>query len=546
MANWTQNYDDQNRPVWSTPDGQYSYDQPADWTPPKQASIVDNLKGTPAGDYLAQAVQAAGIDPNDPRLAQAYKAGNDARGGYQTGMNPWGVVNDILTRSGVPALQSAAVPESDPRFQAGAAEGVQRDAGLHAMDSKMGMTKDFLTAAAIFGGGVGLSGLAGLGAGGAGGLTEGLDSGLGGIQSALDGGYGTSLDGALAGGFNAGATAGNSGGLAQLASNSGTLDAGAEGLTTNAAGGGSLLTPSTTGFQTAGGLGLGAPSEGFALTPGAASGAGFGSLTPEAASGISTGASAGAGLGGGSFLGGTAPGALGAGLAGLGTASGLSGAGSLAGATTAASGTSGAASTALQRVLGGNGTAADFAQLGLQAAPGLLGAVGANQQSNALSSLAGQYMGFGAPSRARYEASMSPGFDPMSIPGYSGAVDSASKGLLSHLSATGGNPYGNPGGMIEANKAIISGTELPAIQNYQSQNAAAGGLSQLAGAAPGVAQQAIGSSGGVFSALGSAANSVVNPQQSSMQTVAQLLKSLGITSSGVSSLSGSGYSGSLP
>ena len=69
---------------------------------------------------------------------------------------------------------------------------------------------------------------------------------------------------------------------------------------------------------------------------------------------------------------------------------------------------------------------------------------------------------------------MTPGFDPSSIPGYTGAVDTASKSLLARLSATGGNPFGNPGGMIEANKAIINGTALPAIQNYQNENLNAG------------------------------------------------------------------------
>ncbi|WP_460992138.1 hypothetical protein, partial [Staphylococcus aureus] len=63
---------------------------------------------------------------------------------------------------------------------------------------------------------------------------------------------------------------------------------------------------------------------------------------------------------------------------------------------------------------------------------------------------------------------MTPGFDPMSIPGYSGAVDTTSKSLLAKLSASGGNPFGNPGGLIDANKQIVSVPDLPAIENYQA------------------------------------------------------------------------------
>lgn len=183
------------------------------------------------------------------------------------------------------------------------------------------------------------------------------------------------------------------------------------------------------------------------------------------------------------------------------------------GAAGATGGTATTAASALSKVLNGTATASDWAQLAGQALPGVLGAVGANQQSDKLSDLANQYMGFGAPSRSRYEASMSPGFDPYtSIAGYKSAVDDASNSQMRALS-TQGNPFGNPGGLIEAQKKVVAGTALPATQNYQNQNAAAGGLSQLAGAAPGIAQQSIGSGSGAYSALGSAAANVLNPQQ---------------------------------
>lgn len=142
-----------------------------------------------------------------------------------------------------------------------------------------------------------------------------------------------------------------------------------------------------------------------------------------------------------------------------------------------------------------------------------LGAYGANQQSNALADLAKKYSDYGAPSRARFEAGMSPGFDPMSIPGYAGALDTASKSLLARLSATGGNPFGQPGGLIEANKAIVSGTALPALNEYLRQNANVGFGSSMNAAIP-LETGAVGQQGNIYNALGYGLNTLTNPQPS--------------------------------
>ena len=123
---------------------------------------------------------------------------------------------------------------------------------------------------------------------------------------------------------------------------------------------------------------------------------------------------------------------------------------------------------------------------------------------------------------------MTPGFDPTTIPGYSGALQTASDTLLRRLSATGGNPFGNPGGLIEANKQIVAGTALPAINEYSRINAGAGGLANLSSSYPGMAASATGANANVYSDLGSAFKSVTNPQLS----LADLLKKFNI--SGVS------------
>ena len=172
--------------------------------------------------------------------------------------------------------------------------------------------------------------------------------------------------------------------------------------------------------------------------------------------------------------------------------------------------------------------AAKYGPAALRALPAILGGYGANKQAGALQGLQNQYTAYGAPSRGRYEASMTPGFDPNSIPGYSGAVDTASKSLLARLSATGGNPYGNPGGLIDANKQIISGTALPAIQAYQNQNANVGfgGTLNAAGSFGG---QAIGAQGNVYNAVGAGINDVMNPPQTLAQQL-QTLKQAGLYS----------------
>ena len=98
---------------------------------------------------------------------------------------------------------------------------------------------------------------------------------------------------------------------------------------------------------------------------------------------------------------------------------------------------------------------------------------------------------------------MQQGFDPyQSISGYRGAVDTANESLLRKLSAQGGNPFGNPGGLIEAQKSVINGTALPAIQNYQQQNANTGGLSNLSSAFSNIGASAALHSGDPMAYLG--------------------------------------------
>ena len=165
--------------------------------------------------------------------------------------------------------------------------------------------------------------------------------------------------------------------------------------------------------------------------------------------------------------------------------------------------------TALTKLLGTLGSTA-------------LGAYGANKQASSLNNLAQQSMNFGAPSRARFESSMSPGFDPNSIPGYSAAVNDAMKSTLAQLSAQSGNPFGNPGGLIDANKKVLAGTALPAINEYQRLNANTG-FGNSMNSALNIQSDAIGADRGLTTALASGLGSLTQPTND-LDSLLRLLK----------------------
>jgi hypothetical protein len=124
--------------------------------------------------------------------------------------------------------------------------------------------------------------------------------------------------------------------------------------------------------------------------------------------------------------------------------------------------------------------------------------------------LARDYMGLGAPSRSRYEASFAPGFDVSKMTGLEQAMDTSYQGLLRGLS-TQGNPYGNPGGLAEAQKYITGNLVMPTLQNYRNQNAATGGFGAFSTAAPQAAGNSIAATGNTYADLGRGISNLVNP-----------------------------------
>lgn len=154
--------------------------------------------------------------------------------------------------------------------------------------------------------------------------------------------------------------------------------------------------------------------------------------------------------------------------------------------------------------------------------PGLIGAYASGQQADALKALADQQLAVGAPSRARYEASFAPGFDVTQDPALKSALEGTSDTLLRRLSAGQGNPFGDPGGLIEANKSVMNNVALPYLNTYRNQNASTGGYGAFSTAAPQTQMAGIGADSNIWNALGSSAANVFNPQP----TLADLLKQM--------------------
>ena len=178
-----------------------------------------------------------------------------------------------------------------------------------------------------------------------------------------------------------------------------------------------------------------------------------------------------------------------------------------AGGTAAPATTAG--TSAIGRILGGNATDSDWASvLGTLGATGL-GLAGANSQTNALKDVYNSQMALGAPYRDLLSQSYSPNFSMADQPDFKNALDIGSQSVLSKLSASGGNPYGNPGAMAEANKYVSGSLALPQLNTYRSQLGSFGqlGTNTAGTAAIGGAQ----SQGGTYNALGYGLGQLTQP-----------------------------------
>lgn len=337
---------------------------------------------------------------------------------------------------------------------------------------------------------------------------------IGGLAALAAGGGGFLESGA------AGAGGGTGAATPAISASGGTL---ADTLAANAAGG-LKVAPEAASLSSAisgasGATGASGVIPGVA-TENAITGLGGGLSVPGVTGAGSTGAigAAGAGLGlgyaGGAAAGGATGSATGGAAAAGGTALGTAG-------TAAAAGAGGIGATTLGKIISGDvglGDLADSATLGdlsrvLGTGLATAGSIAADTaRTDAQKEMYNTYLGLGAPSRARYEASFAPGFDVNSIPGFTNALDTSAQAVTRKLSAAGGaNPFGNPGQLTEAMNYLSGNLALPALNTYRNQNAATGGFGAFSTAAPGVGAAAIDSGSAAYTDLARGASDIFNP-----------------------------------
>ena len=272
----------------------------------------------------------------------------------------------------------------------------------------------------------------------------------------------------------------------------------------NMAGGATGITPGVTAS------GLGMEGAGAGLTVPGVTGMGTTGVIGTAGLGLGAGALA------ADAVGGSAPAALG----GTGAATV---AGPAAAAATAAG--AGVGATKLGDILSGDVGVGDLASkltlsdLGNVAGTGIatVGSVLAQQDIAARNeALAREYMGYGAPSRTRYEASFAPGFDITQDPALKSALDASNESMLRKASING-NPAGNPGVLAEILKYATSNVALPYLQNYRNQNASTGGFNAFSTAAPGAANNAINATGSMYGDIAGGLADILNPRRQQKQ-----------------------------
>jgi hypothetical protein len=288
-----------------------------------------------------------------------------------------------------------------------------------------------------------------------------------------------------------------------------------------------------TGLGTAGGMGemdvFMTGLQDSMLNPTSATGA---FMPPEVAG--FTGGTIGGAAGG--FAGNLAEygGADAAGAAGgvAGTAGGVGGVGGAGGAAGAA----GSGASLLSRLLDGTLSAADLSGLLGGVGGTALGLAGAREQIASQErmqqkqidmnkEMQNQFLGLGAPYRDKLLASYQPGFDIMTAdPALGGLMDQSYQSMLRKLS-TGGNPYDNPGGLMEAQKYVTQNVALPQLNTHRNQLGSFGQLGVGAGAQAGLnaasSVKPIDSSG-TYDALGYGLSRLTQPDQDPMAMMRQM------------------------
>lgn len=175
--------------------------------------------------------------------------------------------------------------------------------------------------------------------------------------------------------------------------------------------------------------------------------------------------------------------------------------------------------TSLTRMLGLSGDSADLVDVGGKLGGTFLGLLGSNAQGDAYRDVANQYMALGAGDRARLDASYKPGFDIWKQPGYGDLLSGVTDTQLRRLSASGGNPFGNPGGLTEMNKNITQNVGIPALAGYRGQLLQGGGVGLNAASSASLMEA--GTARSPYDALGAGLGMLTTPKDNTLE---ELLK----------------------
>lgn len=148
----------------------------------------------------------------------------------------------------------------------------------------------------------------------------------------------------------------------------------------------------------------------------------------------------------------------------------------------------------------------------LNGIPGVLGAVGAHNQTQAYDRLAQQYMFMGQPYRDRLAALYADPNAFLTSPEVTTPVQQGTNAMARALSVQG-NPIGS-GHALQELQDYSSNQLFSRLGEEKNRLAGFGGLASYNAAAPSQANAAIGSQGNMFNAIGAGVGAVVNPQPS--------------------------------
>lgn len=188
--------------------------------------------------------------------------------------------------------------------------------------------------------------------------------------------------------------------------------------------------------------------------------------------------------------------------------------------------TSAAQTSALQRILSGSASAADYLALGGSALTGLTGLIGADASRSANNAAADKMLALGQPARAAFDATLSPGWSYADSPDVKAASGQATSDMVRALSPKFGNVADSGSALGELLTSSIN-RNLGNVNQYRNTLTAAGSIGVPNANAPNLA--AAGATNSGVAALGGA---IGNATATNGTDLASLLRQLQMSNGG--------------